>query len=305
MPAQFPLSGWTPGATLANYRELVFGTFIFALSAQEVSRLQKLNMTKAPIPFTYGDYVHNNQFPKGRELQFMATVGSGMVGTSGSSIQTADDLEAERSALAALQDRNLQRLWTRPDRYLNAYLESFDNKPMQDGGAFRFADWDLKFFAPDPRYYGATLNTFTSGSITSTAVQTRTVSHGGNTKVFPVITITGAGTNPSVYIQQASGKYIQLTFTLTMAAGDQLVITTDPRPENRQIAAQYTPSGGSVTNALKYIAVPAGFANNLDARYIFPFIEATDIAGGTQTLGVQLTGSPNYTYTIAYRDTWL
>lgn len=290
----YPLEGWTPGTTLANYREIKFGNYIFPLTFQEQSRTAKLKADSRALPFGYGEYQDPNSSMNGRDVVLIGEIGTNLLGgKSGSTLVTATDLENERSYLGSLQAAGRQKLFVRSDRYCNAFLNEFTHVFLQDGGGFRFATWTLKFKADDPRYYA------TNPSVVSFTSTTPTIIQNGNMRAYPVITINGPVTNPTVtMIDGATGKTIAVTFTTTVASGDKIVLTTDPRPENRRIAALYVFANGTITNALQFITVPTGFANNLDASEIFPFINPN----GNSTI-ISVTAGGNYS--LSYNDTWL
>lgn len=308
MPSQNPLEGWTPGSAIAGYRELVYDDYIFPLSMQEVSRTSKLAVDKRKIARVIGEYSANPKSTmQGRDIQFVGDVGTGLMGSAGNTLVTATDLENERVLLARKQNLGKKKLWTRWDRYILAELEEFDFKYLQDGGAFRFASFDAKFYAADPRYYSATVNTASGGPYTNTAENTLVVSHLGNTRAYPIITITGACTHPRIRINLVSlGLVVSVTFsTLTMVAGDTLVIACDPRPETRNSVATYTlTSTGIAANALPYCNPATDFANNYDATEFFPFIEDPTLCA-SQTLGVTSSAAGSYTVSVAWNDTWL
>ena len=300
-----PQSTWTPGATLANYRELSFGPYTFPLSFQESSRVISLALDKRKIQFGMGDYVEPNSMPQGRVITIVGTVGSGMVGTAGNVLATDVDLENERAALAGMQILGLQKLFVRYDRYILAFLETFEFSFQQDGGAFRYADYKLTFYAPDPRYYSVNATTATIGPITDAAAHNSTIAHVGNVRAFPTFVFTGVCTAPAIQIAQGAA-YISVKFSaLTMVAGDKLSIATDPRPEYRNNGIIYTPSGGAAVNALKYASIN-DFSNNLDFSQFFPFIESSQVYTPAQTFTFSNSNATaNYTVNTAWNDTWL
>ena len=289
----YPVEGWTPGALLANYREIKFGTYLFPLSFQEEARNLKLKADQRPLPFGYGEYIDPNSSVMGRDITIKGDMGTGLQGGfSNTTLVTATDLETERAVVAALQNAGRQKLWVRPDRYCWAYLIDNTHAFFQDGGGFRFATWTLKFRADDPRYYS------TNPTVLPFTTTTGPFQQQGTVRAYPTITIPGPVTNPTItMIDGASGNSLSVTFTVVLGASDVLVIRTDPRPEARRFAALLT-SAGSTVNALQYITVPTGFANNLDASEIFPFINP---AGNNTTITCTAGGN----YSVSYYDTWL
>jgi hypothetical protein len=305
MPSQYPVEGWTPGQPLANYREIVYGSYIFPLTFQEVTREAQLSVNRIKLPFNSGEFIGQSVQLIGRDVNIVGTIGSGMMGSGGNTLVTATDLENERSLLAGFQ-LTTNNLWVRPDRYLKAKMSDFSHKFMQDGGGFRYADWDIKFIADDPRYYSTTVHSANSGQITSTAKTNFAASQDnlGNVNAFPTFVITGSGTGPYVIGAQtvSPSPYIEIRFsTLTMSAGDTLVISCDPRPEVRQICAQWTHSGVTV-NALPYCVPATDLFNNLDARYVLPYMDPVNL---TSFYCGMTGGSPNYNCTVTWQDTWI
>lgn len=293
-----PISGWTPGALLQNYRELSFGTYTFPLTFQEITRQSRVAVNRQKLPFNYGEYSSGYTTLSGRDIEISGAVGSGLIGSSNAKIITETDLENERSLLAGLMDQGAQQLYVRPDRYINAQLIDFDHRFM-DGTSFRFADWVLKFYAGDPRYYSTNPISVNGGPYTDAVQHTLTINGLGNTKAWPTITITGACTRPFVAIAAPSG-YIGMTFSkLTMTAGQTLTIYTDPRPETIQNPIIYS---GSAAPGLSLLNPANDLANSLDSRYFFPFISPTPTAS-TLTVSSAVAGS--YTVAVVYRDTWI
>src|SRR5271165_686110 len=151
-PGYSDLTGYTSGTALINTRQIAFGTYKFPLTFQEQSRNLKMALDQRRVPFLIGDQMPPNSSVKGREISIAGTIGTGIIGSAGTTIQTYNDLENERALLAGLQTVGRQSLFTRYDRYCNAYLSEFDFKFIQDGGLYRYADYTLKFIADDPRY---------------------------------------------------------------------------------------------------------------------------------------------------------
>jgi hypothetical protein len=305
VPGQ-PLTAWTPGALLANYRQIQFGGYIFPLTFQEVDRNIKQVFDRRKLGMNFGEYIDPQVSVAGRDIEIQGDLGSLVYGSGGNQLLTDIDLENERALLAGLQNLGKQPLWVRPDRYLNATFSEFDHKFM-DGTSFRAATWDCKFIADDPRYYATTQTVQTMGPFTDNSAHAITVAHVGNTKAFPTITITGAGASPLIQIAKP-GAAVTVTFAnLTMVAGSSLVVKTDPRPESRNSCAVYTSQLGVASNALQYIVPSTGFANNWDARQFFPYIESNLYGGNSnQQFTVQMkSGTANYTVSFAYQDTWL
>jgi hypothetical protein len=311
-PEYVDQSTWTPGQPLINYRQFAFATYLFPLTFQEKSRDIKLGIDQKRVPMLIGDHIPPATNVKAREINLVGQVGAGMIGITGSVLETADDLENERAALAALQNQGRSSLFSRYDRYQNAFLTEFSFNYQQDGGAFRYADYDLKFIADDPRYYGITPAVEGPGHVSvSTSPYIVSAVHQGNVQSFPVFTFQGlsapnvaCGTGPYVECTYG-GNHIIVTFSqLTLFGGDTLVVTCDPRPEYRAKGAVYTPSGALPQNGMIYIQ-PADYQNTLDFRYFFPFISPGETATTLQAGCVG--GDPNvdFNVTISYLNTWI
>ncbi len=308
------LSAYTPGTALAPTRQIVFGNdtnqYVFPLTFQEADRNLKLAIMKQRIPFGWGDHAPPNTSVNGRDINIVGSVGSLVYGTNNTQLVTYNDLENERAILAGLQVLGRQKLWTRWDRFQYAYMAEFDFKFLQDGGVYRYADWNLKFWADDPRYYAKTPSTVTQTGITTTSAQSQSVTQLGNVRAYPTFTFTingGVGTSietgPFVLASVGLGV-LKVTFSkLTMQGGDTLKIVCDPRPEHRIVAAVYTNSSGVSLNALQYINGASDFSNSLDFSEVFPFIPN---GSGGCILGYGMTsGSVNYNMSISYSSTWL
>lgn len=315
--AQTPWSSWTPGTPLSEFRQIVFGGYIFPLTFQETERDAKLAVQTQPkMSFNPGgDYLPANTSLTSRIITIKGDVGSGLIGSTGNTLVTADDLEAERCLLAGLQTLGAQPLYVRPDRYIMAFLAEFDMAPFQDGGASRYATWTLKFIATDPRYFSvsSTSIAFNSGAtITNTTAHSVTTATVGNTRAFPVFSITGACNSPSISIHDPTNpppgqtfSIIGVTFSLlTMNAGDQLTVSCDPRPEIRRTCAQLIRSGTSIAlNALQYINPSTDFSNNKDSTLFFPCLEPYD--GEYSSFVQSASGTINYTASVAWTDRYL
>src|ERR1700722_17219722 len=131
------LSTYTTGSPLAPTRQIVFGNdtdqYVFPLTFQEQSRNLKLALMKQRVPFNWGDHSPPNTSVNGRDVTIIGDIGSLLYGSNNNQLVTANDLEAERAILAGLQTLGRQKLWTRWDRFVYAYLAEFDFKYFQDG----------------------------------------------------------------------------------------------------------------------------------------------------------------------------
>ncbi|MGH7745629.1 MAG: hypothetical protein ACREQ5_12685, partial [Candidatus Dormibacteria bacterium] len=237
-----------------------------------------------------------------REITLVGSVGTGVLGSGGVALSDYNTLEAERALLAGMQVQGRQKLFTRWDRYLNAYLSEFDFKFHQDGGLYRYADWTLKFLADDPRYYGQYSANSASGFL-SAGVTSFSAHHNGNVPSFPVFTFTGtlSGCSAPLVGVSAGAASLSLKFSkLSLASGETLTVICDPRPEYRNVAAIYNNISNVKFNALQYINGPADLVNTLDYTQFFPFVPPGVAA---QSLTVGCSGYMNYS--VAWLDTWL
>jgi hypothetical protein len=297
---------------------ITFGGYTFPITGQEKTRSLKLAGDRKKIPNNYGEFMPYNSSVAGRDIEVVAQIGSNINSPQFSrTILTAADVEAERAFLNGLQMQGRQQLISSitVDRFCLAYLSEFDHNFEQDAYGQRLANWDLKFVADDPRYYG--MSTYTKTLVASAggaATYAVAASHIGSSQAWPVFTITGACTHPTIFISQGgstaptstpTSAVVGVTFSgLTMLAGDTLVITTDPRPENRNVAVVYTPvSTGIPINGLRYAALNDYF-NSLDLSTWFPYIQATQIFNGNQWIGVTATGG-SFSAVATYLDTWM
>jgi hypothetical protein len=296
--------GLSPGAGVTvqgQTPQLAFGSYLFPITFQETSRLVTLPFDKKHIPFNYGDMVAVNTSPSARDIQISGPVGSLIVGSSGNTLVTAADLEAERGLLAGLQLLGRQALWVGPQQYIFAYLESFEHKFWQDAYGWRVADWVLKFYCDDPRYYSS-LQTMMSDTVGANLGMTTV----GNVRTYPTFTFSlssGSGIGPYVTASASTGSLMVRFSQLIMVAGSTLVIQCDPRPNTRSAAALYTAAGVTV-NALQYISVANNdLSNNYDVGEWFPFIDPHD--GGINLIHGFTSGSPTCTFTAQYNDRYL
>ena len=190
-----------------QWRMFQFGPYLFPVTFQERSRDSKLSLIKKKMPFTPGDYNPGNTSLAGRTTELFGSIAPGMQGFSGNLLRTQDDVENERGYLAGLQALGQQSLYCRADRFMWAYLEDFSIS-QTDATGFRMFDWVAKFYAQDPRYYGASSyaqNNYsgnqTSGGLPNMNSVTypdgegsnalyRPFVHAGNTAAFPIIVFT-------------------------------------------------------------------------------------------------------------------
>jgi len=307
--------------------QLSFGSgaqrYLFPVTFQEISRTVTLAFDKKKIPFNYGEDVDRNTGASARDIVISGPVGSLIQGSvsqqtnAGIQLASAADLEAERRLLGGLQLLGRQALYVGPNQYIFAYLESFEHKFWQDAYGMRYADWTLKFYADDPRYYSVSPTLVGSSTpITVSTIQSVSATTTGNVRAYPTCTFTASGgtlSQPYIGIQRSAANgsgLIQVRFSLlngvnAMVAGSTLVIECDPRPNKRSVCAVYTAPGKQPVNALMYLNVAnADFTNSYDLSEFFPFIEPPQVETGlTLFYGAITTGS--YTFTAQWNDRWL
>lgn len=284
---------------------IAFGNFSFPITFQETNRSLKLALDKKHVPFNWGDHSPGNTMPNGREIQIKGPVGS-MVKSFAQNIVMSDqgDLEQERRLLAMLQNQGRQLLqWSFPDGTAYAcyaFLEQFDFKFFQDAFGFRYADWELKFWADDPRFVSLTATTVTDTGATSP--RQVAVNSNGTVRTYPTVTFnfTVNGHGPYVAVQNGS-LIVEARFSgLYFSTGDTLVIDCDPRPNHRSVGAIYTPSGGTPVNAFPFCAI-TDFTNNWDFTEWLPFIDPS-LTGNELVHGCSSGG---YNLSASFYDRWL
>lgn len=289
-------------------RQLTFGSYTFPLTFQESDRVNALAMDKQKVPFNYGEHIQPNTNSGARTVEIKGAVGSLIQGSLNNFLATAADLEAERRLLAGLQLSGKQQLYVGTGQYLEAYLESFDHKFWQDAFGFRYADWVIKFWAEDPRYFAPTLTTNHSSNTATSGVTTNNinVSTNGNVRTFPTAKFTAGastvGTGPFIQITNGTVSLKVIFSQLVMSANSVLAIDCDPRPDHRTIAAVYTASGASPSNALQY-ALVTDFINNYDISEWFPFIDP--ISGLVWSYGFMNGAGGTYTFDLSFQDRWM
>lgn len=285
MPQPNSLNTYVAGTTsLISLRQFSFGSYTFPLTCQMKSNNLKLASDNKKVPFNYGSQISSKGSVGQREIELTMEMGSTIIGSDGVTIlATAADLIKERNLIAGLQSQGRQQLWTRDDRYLNAYMVEFADEPFLDAYGFRFSTWVMKFVADDPRYYSAVVYSASSGA---------TLSNVGNVRSYPRISIPTVATPLSFSI---AGTGVAFS---TIPAGGALAIDCDPRPEHRVRAAVLTTSGVQ-SSALRYINPSTDLtqptSGNGDFSQIFPFIDP----------GTTPTFTCSNTATISWNDTWL
>lgn len=131
----------------------------------------------------------------------------------------------------AFQPRSgeLQLVWQRPGqvkKYINARprRRSF---PTSYEMAHGLSAGTVELYAPDPTIYalaGKTASVVLAAG--DPGASTVVATNAGDWEVWPVLTVTGAGTNPRIANNTDSGKTVRID--VSMGAGDTLVINTHP-----------------------------------------------------------------------------
>lgn len=142
-------------------------------------------------------------------------------GASASAMRTAMDQVKER-----LSRGQLQVIYgDESTRYLTAVLERFEVEGR--GAAFtrRFLLARFGLFAPDPRFYSTSQTSETGITTTPRDLQL------GTAISEPVLTVTGAATNPVLTYKDRLGSTVQsMTFgALSLGAGETLVVDVAAR----------------------------------------------------------------------------
>jgi hypothetical protein len=140
--------------------------------------------------------------------------------------------------------------------------------PVDPNYSFRYGLSTVEFHANDPRWYDTTLQSVTllppaaGGGLTfpvtfplsfggGSVGNSATVTNAGNFGTRPVVTITGPCSTPS--LQNGSGA--TLSFNLTLAAGDQLVVDFGARTAVLNGTANEYPT---VVQPVTWFELPAG-----------------------------------------------
>lgn len=206
--------------------------------------------------------------------------GSGDPGFSVSSMLTADDFAAECNALYQRLASGYQQLTVGidPARTIRCQKSRFSTEFEESMGR-RFGAIKVEFVAPDPRWLSTAVKTVTGNGV---AV------HAGSARSYPVFTITGPSTNPSVSVEPAgyTGS-VTVGLTVTLASTDTIVIDCDPR--NRMFAVLL-----NGVRRLDLIGV-SGINNGIGTADCFPFL----LPGNN---GVGFSGGGGYQ--MAWQDAW-
>jgi hypothetical protein len=89
---------------------------------------------------------------------------------------------------------------------------------------------EVEFYCPDPRFLSALPNTIASSSPPGPTVFHATVS--GNARTYPILTMTGTLSGPSMTIQPPDGS-TQVIYLVDLSAGSSVDVWIDCDPKNR------------------------------------------------------------------------
>lgn len=117
----------------------------------------------------------------------------------------------------------------------------------------------IEYFDPNPgNYFPFPNGTGVWPWVLSAKNKTKSLTNTGSIDAPIIVTFTGPGTNPALEnVKMVKGVEVTetLSATLTLAAGESLVINTDPEI----MTARYYTSGGGSVNAHKYIDTASKF----------------------------------------------
>lgn len=164
---------------------------------------------------------------------------------SGKVFNMADVTERNQRLSNLIKATNAMRddatlMWT-PDGGEQVYLKLRRQQPLRVSGGW-VKDFQLSMVAADPRIYSTTLYSTTVSASTAAGAggfpfnMSFPINFGaasvtgqilaenrGNAQTYPLLTVTGPGTNPSIY-NATTGQTISIIYTLS--AGESLVIDT-------------------------------------------------------------------------------
>lgn len=211
----------------------------------------------------------------GQSRERRVTVVGGLRSDTHAEVLTAlDDLRWR------IEERNVQVAFTdRTSRYFNGRLESVKHPGVPPAHTQRMSHFSWTFLCADPRYFESTPTVVT---FTSSAASTPL----GNAKVWPVISIVGAVTDPIVIYRNSLGVEMwRMAFVGSVGGGQELLI---------DFASQsITLDGADAYNLLDGLVSRLG---PLDFR------DATSLTGAQPTLEISPTPtSATATYNKAWR----
>jgi hypothetical protein len=263
------------------------GGYTFPASFKLVSRDQPTTIDEVKIPFFDG----SNAAPGTRSskvIRIGGTIGGpGSVDSFGNYISTRDQAEAELNLMSTYLESGYQplRAGLTPPRSIQAQKRK-STFTYVEGTARSVIEVDLEFVAPDPRWLSDATTTVGGGPSIST-----TVTVGGTGITYPVFTFTGPYVNPLVKISPPGGGYVQLALTLTMAAGETLVVDCDPRRRATGIVYN-TNVVANAGSRLDVIGIN-GATNTVGDSAFFPYLRPgsnTIVANGAAN-GTSVTAS--------------
>ena len=252
---EFAFNGWLFGGP---------GQGVQVLEVSGLEDLPELRVQDDTRGFQDGMFT-GRDFLSGRTLSFTLQI----MNDSAASMQTylsqlKANLQFQQSGTGTLQfllpGRSLQRVSARVRR------RSLKIDPEY---AYGRSYATVEFFCPDPRIYDDALQTLTLSptsqvgrdydriyDLVYTVPSGSTSSFGscvnsGNVTVYPLITLTGAMTNP-IIVNSTTGQSIPLT--VNTSASDVIVID----PDLRSVTYNGNPARNIVTNAAQWFGFPPG-----------------------------------------------
>jgi hypothetical protein len=204
---------------------ITLGGYVFPAGTRMLTRDQPTTVDEQKIPFVDGA-----QIPAGTRGAKVITLegtlgGAGSIDSLGQAITTPSQLEAELNLLSSYLEAGylaLQLTDITPARTIQVQKRKSSFTPVP--GSFRTAyDFTTELVAQDPRWLATATSSLTGAG---TAVSN------GSGPAYPVITLAGYTSTPSVTIAPAGGTG---SITLALAAtGISGTITIDCDPRNRK-----------------------------------------------------------------------
>ncbi len=252
---EFAFNGWLFGGP---------GQGVQVLEVSGLEDLPELRVQDDTRGFQDGMFT-GRDFLSGRTLSFTLQIMNDSAGSMQTYLsQLKSNLQFQQSGTGTLQfqlpGRSLQRLSARVRR------RALKIDPDYTYGR-SYAT--VEFFCPDPRVYDDALQTLTLSptsqvgrnydrtyNLVYTVPSGATSSFGscvnsGNVTVYPIITLTGAMTNP-IIVNSTTGQSIPLT--VNTSASDVIVID----PDLRSVTYNGNPARNIVTNAAQWFGLPPG-----------------------------------------------
>jgi hypothetical protein len=187
----------------------------------------------------------------------------------------------------------LKRINEDGDEY-NLYCKP-DLPTVSTDGTLGVVNATLNFIAQDPFIYAGSpqivfidpnpTNFFPFGFpfSMSSGTATATATNDGQVESPAIITIWGPITNPILAVTRSINGVSEtetLTFTMTLVAGDSVVVNTDPDV----MTARYYPAGGGDLNAMQYVNVGSSFWSLNPGSNSIHITKTTSSSGSSATV---------------------